>query len=142
VLGLVLARAQGVRPVQGLIARGTDDRLGKVSLDAKLYEQAGHVLDEVKRLQAGGELPKLTLNKHCHFCEFRQRCREQAELTDDISLLGVIGEKELNRYNRKGIFTLTQLSCTFRARKRGKRVNRTHYPRYCKRRSKSAAQDG
>ena len=129
-LGLVLARVQGLRPAVGLVARGPDGRLGKVRLDAKLYRQAEQVLDEVKRLQAGGEPPRLTLNKHCHLCEFRQRCRTQAEKADDISLLGGVGEKELKRYNRKGIFTLTQLSCTFRPRKRGKRVKRTSYPRY------------
>jgi hypothetical protein len=52
------------------------------------------------------------------------------EQADDISLLGSVGEKELRRYNRKGIFTLTQLSCTFRPRKRGKRVKRTAYNHY------------
>src|SRR5262249_3925364 len=31
---------------------------------------------------------------------------------------------------RKGIFTLTQLSCTFRPRKRAKRVKRTGHPHY------------
>ena len=41
-----------------------------------------------------------------------------------------MGEKELKKYNRKGIFTLTQLSCTFRPRKRGKRVKRTSFPHY------------
>ena len=105
-------------------------RLGKVRLDAKLYRQAEQVLDEVKRLQAGGEPPRLTLNKHCQVCEFKQRCREQAEQADDISLLGGVGEKELRKLNRKGIFTLTQLSCTFRPRKRGKRVKRTSYNHY------------
>src|SRR5206468_3891649 len=103
---------------------------GKVRLDAKLYRQAEQMLDEVKRLQAGGEPPKLVLNKHCQVCEFRQRCRKQAEEADDISLLSGVGEKELKRYNRKGIFTLTQLSCTFRPRKRNKRVKRTGHPRY------------
>ncbi len=130
VLGLVLARVQGLRPATGLVARGPEGRLGKVRLDAKLYRQAEQVLDEVKRLQAGGEPPRLTLNKHCQVCEFRQRCRKQAEQADDISLLGSVGEKELKRYNRKGIFTLTQLSCTFRPRKRGKRVKRTGYIHY------------
>jgi predicted RecB family nuclease len=130
VLGLVLDRVQGRRPAFGLVARGPEGRLGKVRLDARFYRQAEHVLDEVKRLQAGGEPPKLTLNKHCHVCEFRQRCREQAEKADDISLLGGVGEKELKRYSRKGIFTLTQLSCTFRPRKRGKRVKKAGYIRY------------
>jgi hypothetical protein len=97
---------------------------------AKLYRQAERVVDEIKRLQEGGELPRLTLNGHCQVCEFRQRCRRQAEEADDISLLGGVGEKELSRYHRKGLFTLTQLSCTFRSRKRGKRVKRRNYNHY------------
>ena len=88
VLGLALARVQGLRPATGLVARGPEARLGKVRLDAKLYRKAEQVLDEVRRLHAGGEPPRLTLNKHCHVCEFRQRCRKQAEEADDISLLG------------------------------------------------------
>jgi predicted RecB family nuclease len=129
VLGLVLSQMQGLRPATGFIARG-EGRLAKVRLDAKLYRQAEQVMDELKRLQAGGEPPRLMLNGHCQQCEFRQRCRTQAEEADDISLLGGMGEKELKRYNRKGIFTLTQLSCTFRSRKRSKRVKRTGHPRY------------
>jgi predicted RecB family nuclease len=128
--GLVLARVQGLRPAVGLIARGPEAKLGAVRLDAKLYRHAEQILDEVKRLQAGGQPPRLTLNAHCQVCEFRERCRKQAKQADDISLLGSVGEKELRRYNRKGIFTLTQLSCTFRPRKRGKRVKRTTYNHY------------
>jgi predicted RecB family nuclease len=128
--GLVLARVQGVRPAVGLIARGPEARLVKIRLGAKAYRQAEQILDELKRLQAGGQPPRLTLNKHCHVCEFRQRCREQAEQADDISLIGGVSEKELRNLNRKGIFTLTQLSCTFRPRRRGKRVKRTSYNHY------------
>jgi predicted RecB family nuclease len=130
ILGFTLGRVQGLRPASGLIARGPEGRLGKVRLDAGLYRKAEHVLDEVKRLQEGGKPPRLTLNEHCQICEFRQRCRRQAEEVDDISLLGGVGEKELQRYHRKGIFTLTQLSCTFRSRKRGKRVKRAGHVRY------------
>jgi predicted RecB family nuclease len=128
--GLALAGVQGLRPAVGLVACGPGGRLGKVKLDARLYRQAGQVLDEVKRSQQGGEPPRLVLNKHCQICEFRRRCQEQAVKADDISLLAGVGEKELQRYNRKGLFTLTQLSCTFRPRKRGKRVKRTTYNHY------------
>jgi predicted RecB family nuclease len=130
VLGLVLERVQGLRPATGLVARGPEVRLGTVRLDAKLYREAEQVLDKARRLQAGGEPPRLTLNKHCQVCEFHQSCRKQAEQADDISLLGSVSEKELKRYNSKGIFTLTQLSCTFRPRKRAKRVKRSGYNRY------------
>jgi predicted RecB family nuclease len=128
--GLALARVQGLRPATGLVARGPDAQLGKVRLDSKLYRQAEQALAELEGLGPGGEPPRLTLNGHCPVCEFRQRCRVQAEQADDISLLAGVGEKELHRYNRKGLFTLTQLSCTFRARKRNKRVKKAGHPRY------------
>jgi predicted RecB family nuclease len=130
VAGLILGHVQGLRPAVGLVARGPEGRLGKIRLDTKLYRQAEQILDELKRLQAGSESPRVALNAHCQQCEFRQRCRTHAEEADDISLLSGVGEKELRRYNRKGIFTLTQLSCTFHPRKRGKRVKRTSYNHY------------
>jgi predicted RecB family nuclease len=128
VLGLVLDRVQGLRPAVGLVARGPEGRLGKVRLDAKLYHQAEQVLDELKRLQQGGESPRLALNEHCQQCEFRQRCHEQAVREDNLSLLRGISEKEVKGLTRKGIFTLTQLAHTFRPRRKGKRaVSKTHH---------------
>lgn len=129
VLGLVLARVQGLRPAMGLVARGSEGRLGKVRLDAKLYRQAGQVLDELNRLQAGGEPPRLTLNRHCQVCEFRQRCRNQAEQADDLSLLRGMSEQEIGRQNSKGIFTVRQLSYTFRVRRKNKRAKSQYFPR-------------
>jgi predicted RecB family nuclease len=121
VLGLGLDHVQGVKPVVGLVAQGSDSQLGKVRLDARLYRQADQVLDEVKRLQQGGESPRLTLNGHCQVCEFRQRCRTQAEQADDISLLRGMKEKEVRAYARKGILTVAQLSHTFQPRRQNKR---------------------
>jgi predicted RecB family nuclease len=59
VLGLVPERVQGLRPATGLIVRGREGRLGKVRLDARLYREAEQVLDEARRLQSGGEAPRL-----------------------------------------------------------------------------------
>ena len=73
---------RGCGPPSGLVARGPEGRLGKVQLDARLYRQAEQVLDEVKRLQQGGEPPRLTLNDHCQVCEFRKRCHAQAVKED------------------------------------------------------------
>jgi predicted RecB family nuclease len=129
VLGLTIARVQGLRPSVGLVARGSEGRLGKVCLDAKLYREAEQVLDEAKRLQASGETPRLTLNKHCQVCEFRQRCCTQAKKEDDLSLLRGMSEQEISRQNSKGIFTVRQLSYTFRVRRRNKRAKRQAFPR-------------
>jgi predicted RecB family nuclease len=68
---------------------------------------------------------------HCAECEFRDRCRQKAIETDDLSLLSGITEAERTRYRSKGIFTVTQLSYTFRPRrapKRAKNPGRLRYP--------------
>ncbi|OWK34522.1 ISPsy5, transposase [Fimbriiglobus ruber] len=121
VFGLALSGVQGFRPAVGLVICGPEGRPARVELDGKLYGQAEQALGELKRIQAGGEPSRLVLNKHCQQCEFRQRCHEEAVKADEISLLSGVGEKELKRYNRKGIFTLTQLSCSFRPRRRSRR---------------------
>ena len=38
-----------------------------------------------------------------------------------LSLLQGLSEKEIRKYNKRGILTVTQLSCTFRPHKRNKR---------------------
>jgi predicted RecB family nuclease len=126
VLGLVLGSVQGQRPAIGLIAIGVAGRLRKVRLDAKLYRQAKRVLDEVKRLQAGGGSPRLTLNAHCQACEFRQRCRKQAEEADDISLLSSLSANQVAALRARGIFTVTQYSYTFRPAKVKRYAGKKH----------------
>jgi hypothetical protein len=49
---------------------------------------------------------------------------------DNLSLLRGLKEKELKRYGRKGLFTLTQLAHTFRPRRKGRRSNRRTTHRY------------
>jgi predicted RecB family nuclease len=58
------------------------------------------------------------LNRHCGECEFQKRCRQLAVDQDDLSLLANLSEKEWKKQHDKGIFTITQLSFTFRPRKR------------------------
>jgi len=62
--------------------------------------------------------PDLVLNRHCGECEFQTRCRQRAIEKDDLSRLAGMTEKERMGFNRKGIFTVTQLSYTFRPRRR------------------------
>jgi hypothetical protein len=78
-------------------------------------------LREVRELRGTGTPPRLTLNGHCQVCEFRQRCRAEAVAKDDLSLLRGMGEAEVVKYGRRGIFTVTQLSCTFRPPRRVKK---------------------
>lgn len=66
--------------------------------------------------------PNLVLNRHCPLCDFQAMCRQKAIEKDDLSLLAGMTEKERKKYNSKGIFTITQLSYTFRPRRRLKRL--------------------
>jgi hypothetical protein len=66
--------------------------------------------------------PELILNRHCPECGYQRRCREITIEKDDLSLLSGMTEKERKKLNSKGIFTVTQLSYTFRPRRRPKKL--------------------
>jgi predicted RecB family nuclease len=67
------------------------------------------------------EKPILCLNKHCPTCPFTDHCRKEAEESDNLSLLQRMTPKIIKRYERKGIFTIKQLSYVFNPRKRRKK---------------------
>ena len=65
--------------------------------------------------------PTLVLNRHCDICEFNQHCRAKAVEADNLTLLSGMTLKEMVRHNSKGIFSVKQLSYTFRPRRPAKR---------------------
>ena len=79
-------------------------------------------IEKVGSLLASPTPPDLVLNRHCAECEFKTRCRQRAIDQDDLSLLGNMTEKERAKANSRGIFTVTQLSYTFRPRRRPKEL--------------------
>src|ERR1035437_6752373 len=62
--------------------------------------------------------PAHHLNRHCPECAFQRSCRDIATSKDDLSLLPNMHKREREKQNRKGFFTVTQLSYTFRPRRR------------------------
>ena len=119
VMGLLLSQVQGTLPPHGVVWHGRGCNAAKVRLkpDAR---RSQNLLRELKEMASAGTPPSLLLNKHCPVCEFRQRCHDQAVQEDSLSLLRGMGEKEIKSYAKKGIFTVTQLSYTFRPRRRPK----------------------
>jgi predicted RecB family nuclease len=79
-------------------------------------------MEEIKAIQGAEATPPLTLNSHCQVCEFRHRCHAEATAKDDLRLLQGMVEKEIRKYGRRGIFTVTQLSYTFRPSKKSKQA--------------------
>jgi predicted RecB family nuclease len=124
--GLLLSRLQGQMPSSGIIWHGKECSMTRVRLNGDL-RNTERLVREVKEMVTAESPPKLVLNDHCQICEFRQRCHDQAVQQDNLSLLRGISEKEIKRFARKGIFSVTQLAHTFRPRRNGKQqVQNTH----------------
>ncbi|HEX7569478.1 MAG TPA: TM0106 family RecB-like putative nuclease, partial [Verrucomicrobiae bacterium] len=100
-------------------------RITKVKTPA-LAGEVRKRLGKITALLASPTPPDLVLNRHCAECEFQARCRKLAVEKDDLSLLAGMSAKERQKLRSKGIFTVTQLSYTFRPRRRPKRQRDKH----------------
>jgi len=124
-----LTKLQGKSPTIGVVWHGKECRNKRVRLTHD-YREIARQMESVQRMVNESLSPKLILNNHCQICEFSQFCHDQALNEDTLSLLRGLKEKEVTRYARKGILTVTQLAHTFRPRRSGKRVpprNNHHY---------------
>src|SRR6184192_115005 len=112
----------------GKIMYGENYATLKVKTSA-LATDVRKLTDKIGTLLASPSPPDLVLNRHCAEREFQNRCRQKAIEKDDLSLLSGMTEKERTNFNSKGIFTVTQLSHTFRPRRRpqGVRDKRERY---------------
>jgi len=123
---LVLGHLQGLSPDDGVLICGPT--FSRIRVRLQTYrESLTSVLTRLRRQIASDNEPLLTLNRHCDLCEFKQSCRVNAVAADNLTLLKGMTSKEMARHNSKGIFTVNQLSYTFRARRPAKR-QRQRYP--------------
>jgi predicted RecB family nuclease len=121
----VISQALGCEVKWGLIIHGdrhVDQRVNTIPLIGEVRKLVGGLA----ALLASKGAPDLVLIRHCVECEFRNRCRKLAIEKDDLSLLEAMTGKERSKLHRKGIFTVTQLSYTFRPRKRSKQSTNKH----------------
>ncbi|MEP6890200.1 MAG: hypothetical protein ABI955_05830, partial [Nitrospirota bacterium] len=120
--GLVLSEMLSRKVGLGKIIHGDNH----TKLTIKISALAGEVRKLTKKIAAMLSTPTppdLVLNRHCAECEFQAQCRQKAIEKDDLSLLSRMTEMERKKFNSKGIFTVTQLSHTFRPRRRPKRLS-------------------
>lgn len=116
----VFSTALGREVSLGKIVHGNDHMTQKLK-PAALMGEVRMLVSKVAALLAEDAAPDLVLNRHCAECEFQARCRKIAVEKDDLSLLANMSAKERQKLRSKGIFTVTQLSYTFRPRRRPKR---------------------
>jgi predicted RecB family nuclease len=107
-------------PVVGKIVHG--EQQGTVTIGLSRYQKAAQsVVDTIHSLNVSQTPPPFALNKHCVECGFQLRCQQTALERDDLSLLSGISEKERTRFANQGIFTVKQLSYTYRPRRKPRR---------------------
>jgi predicted RecB family nuclease len=118
---LVLSEVLGRKVDRGKIIHGDDHAMQTVKTST-LAREVRKRIEKIATLLSSPSPPDLVLNRHCAECEFQTRCRQKAIEKDDLSLLSSMTEKERKKFNRKGIFTVTQLSYTIRPHRRPKRL--------------------
>jgi len=102
--------------------RFSTTRLGLSSPNGPTHlgKEAASTLLDLEAMVTTPAAPKLFLNAHCNVCEFRDRCRKDAIERDNLSLLTGLQPKEIEAWNERGIFTVTQLAHTFRPKTMGR----------------------
>jgi predicted RecB family nuclease len=109
----LLARVTGTQPARGRIVFGPRFQTTRVSLPV-LEVRLNAVVGQIRDLQHTDQPPPMLLNRHCPECEFRSFCRAAAIERDDLRLLRGLSPRTIAALNRRGIFTVTQYSHTFR----------------------------
>lgn len=83
-------------------------------------KEASSMLSDLEAMVTTPAAPKLFLNANCNTCKFRDRCRKEATERENLSLLTGLQPKEIDTWNERGIFTVTQLAHTFRPKTMGR----------------------
>jgi predicted RecB family nuclease len=95
---------------------GSQQKSTKVILN-NLSKDVKKILATIEQIQKF-ETPSVFYKiRHCQVCEFNPICSEKLQGRDDLSLLGNLKPKEIEQKNNRGIFSVKQLSYTFRPKK-------------------------
>jgi predicted RecB family nuclease len=116
-------------PEVGLLVVGQKFGLSRIRLTT-FKEKTQKLLRQLHQIIEGTAVPDVRLNRHCDVCEFHDRCMAEATEKDDLSLLRRMTDADIENHKSQGIFTLNQLSFTFRPRRRPKHLSDRPPPRY------------
>ncbi len=119
-IGYVLSKLQKKKSDTGILVEW-GDKSHTIKLEP-FYKEVEQAIRELKTWTSSPQTEEIPiiLNKYCHYCQFRKECVSKAKEQDNLSLLNRMSEKEITALKKKGIFTVTQYSYTYRPRKRGK----------------------
>jgi predicted RecB family nuclease len=118
---IIIGKFVGFTKNKGILMIGTYKQRVTVSLKAEIAALEKAIRDMVRMINAEKE-GYFRLNSHCPECIYSAICRKKATDVDHLSLINGITDKEIKKLNEKGIFSVTQLSYTFRPRRSRKSV--------------------
>jgi predicted RecB family nuclease len=119
---LIVSQLQHATFEFGKIIYGAQSKSLKLRLLTYSHE-AQKILRALRKILYDENVPRFYHNNYCKVCEFQEVCQAVLIEKDDISLLGRISEKEVLKRNNRGIFTIHQLSYTFRPRRKRKNTS-------------------
>ena len=119
-VGIVLGKLQKKIPLMGVIV-GMDGKAHKLKLESG-YKKVNRFVKILEDwiLDKSVEPPPIILNKYCQSCPFQNSCKIQAQKENNLSLLDRLTTQAIQRYNKRGIFTVHQLSYTYKPRRKKK----------------------
>ena len=114
--GYVLGLLQPQKPDTGVIICA-NEQSHRIPL-REHYAKIAAILTSIRaNIAPSAQPPPVFLIDHCACCQFRTDCLEIAEKEDSLSLLSRMTSKTASAYHKKGLFTVNQLSHTFRPRR-------------------------
>lgn len=120
--GYVLSKLQKEKVVSGIIVvKG--DISHTIKLEPLYKEIESSLIIMRQWIDAHNSVsPPIILNNNCPLCPFLEPCKAKSIELDNLSLLDRIStKKQIEKFERKGIFTVNQLSYLYRPRRQRKR---------------------
>lgn len=115
----LIAQAHDITFEYGKIVYGHTLKHTKFAM-ATYERESQKILTSLLKILSKSEAPGFFQNTHCTICEFSETCRTKLIEQDDLSLLGGLRPKDVLKHKNRGIFTVLQLSYTYKPRRKRK----------------------
>jgi predicted RecB family nuclease len=125
ILGFDTVIANSALPTKVLAAQiiyGNSFKISNIAI-SKYFNQINNIVSEIQSTSHDIAKHQIQLTAKCHECGYYAHCYSIAKDKELLCLLPSMKPKEQQKENKKGIFTVTQLSYTFRPRRNRQHIN-------------------
>ena len=104
----------GVEICKVVFGKNTRQTKFKLSSFTRIVKKT---IGELNKALSNTNAQTFFMNRHCQVCEFHNSCLNKLIESDDLSLLAGLKPKDIAQRNNMGVFSVKQLSYTFRPKK-------------------------